>query len=394
MSDHPLHRSYGVWGNAYGLVCLIVVMLLVCASGSAWATSLRASGALTPAASNEAVESAAAEVELPDTSQAETPPPHVLAGRVIYPGPDGGLLPVPDARVGLFRCLHDQHDPVLVDFVGTGEEGGFRFRDVPEGHYLLSVTAPEFLPQMKHTRVHPEAPSSYEFVLRPIPPAEFGAVAGQVFGVDPSGEEIPLPGAQVTLFVGELPVRETGTHADGDYELGRLLPGEYRLRAQARGHEPAESTIAIQVDEVTECSFRLTPAPPPEPGALAGQVLGMGPDGELVVPHAVVVLFDGPRPVGAAVADEEGSYAFDELRPGRYHLAVLARGYLPAGAVVDVFPGELTEQDFLLDPLGPPPQACCFDDGTCEMLPARVCVEAGGEPQGEGVMCAPDLCGE
>ena len=394
MSDHPLQRSYGIRGNGHGLVCLTVVLLFACSAGLALGTPLRATGAPAPAASNEAVASETARTELPDSAAPNSPRPHVLAGRVLYLDADGELLPVPDARVGLFRCLHHQHYPVLIDLSGTGAAGDFHFCNVPGGEYLLSVAAPDFLPQIKHAQVHPSAPAAYEFILRPLPLAEFGAVEGQVLGITAGGEELPLPGAQVTLFVGELPVRQTSAREDGSYRIGRLLPGEYGLEAHARCYAPAETAITIEVGVVTEHDFQLAPAPPPEPGAIAGQVLGTGPDGEIVVPHAVVVLLDGPRPLGATVPDEEGFYEFDELRPGRYHLAVFARGFLPAGAGVWVESGVVTEQDFLLDPLGPPPQACCLDDGVCEMLPPAGCEKVGGEPQGEGVRCTPGLCGE
>lgn len=392
MSDHPLHRFCGVRSSGYPIVCVTAVLLLVATAGPAFGTPTRSTGSRAPTDSNQAVNSEAAPAEMPDLLDPDCPPPHVLAGRVIYPGPDGELLPVPDARVSLFRCLHHHHDPVLIDFVGTGDEGGFHFEDVPGGHYLMSAAAPGFLPQIKQARVHPAAPSAYRFILRPVPQAEFGAVEGQVLGVTPSGEEVPLPGAQVTLFVGELPVRETSAREDGSYALGRLLPGEYRLGARAHGFMPAETMIAIEVDEVTAHTFLLEPAPPPAPGAIVGQVLGIGPDGEIVPPYAVVVLFAGPRPVAAAVANEEGFYEFDELRPERYHLVAFARGFIPDGAMVEVAPGEVTQQDFLLDPLGPLPEACCLDDSGCEMLPAPVCEEIGGGPQGSGISCTPDLC--
>ena len=37
-------------------------------------------------------------------------------------------------------------------------------------------------------------------------------------------------------------------------------------------------------------------------------------------------------------------------------------------------------------------QACCFDDGNCQVLPADACVAQGGFPQGEGTSCEPNVC--
>ncbi|MFB3908618.1 MAG: PPC domain-containing protein [Candidatus Eisenbacteria bacterium] len=40
----------------------------------------------------------------------------------------------------------------------------------------------------------------------------------------------------------------------------------------------------------------------------------------------------------------------------------------------------------------PPAQACCFVDGSCQMLTAEVCLEMSGTPQGEGSVCEPNPC--
>ena len=40
----------------------------------------------------------------------------------------------------------------------------------------------------------------------------------------------------------------------------------------------------------------------------------------------------------------------------------------------------------------PPPEACCFIDGHCEMHPPDACRQIGGAPQGTGTTCDPNPC--
>ncbi len=64
---------------------------------------------------------------------------------------------------------------------------------------------------------------------------------------------------------------------------------------------------------------------------------------------------------------------------GRYYIILDAYGTDTGGAWT---------LDYSIDcPTPPTEEACCFDDGTCQMLLANRCTEAGGEPMGEGTTC-------
>jgi len=54
----------------------------------------------------------------------------------------------------------------------------------------------------------------------------------------------------------------------------------------------------------------------------------------------------------------------------------------------------LAGQDCDPNPCEQPPAtgACCYTDGTCQVLTEAECVQAGGEYQGDGVACTDDLC--
>ncbi|MFG0292747.1 MAG: hypothetical protein ACF8MJ_06285 [Phycisphaerales bacterium JB050] len=72
------------------------------------------------------------------------------------------------------------------------------------------------------------------------------------------------------------------------------------------------------------------------------------------------------------------------LAPGTYYLFVSTQTFegVPANAP---YVAELLCVE-------PEPQACCFGDGSCQMLLAPDCSAEGGIPQGEGVTCADSPC--
>lgn len=64
--------------------------------------------------------------------------------------------------------------------------------------------------------------------------------------------------------------------------------------------------------------------------------------------------------------------------------------------ILDVYgtnTGGLWTMDYsIFCPTPPEPEACCFNDGSCQMLLAADCVAQGGEPMGEGTNCDTVVC--
>jgi hypothetical protein len=94
-------------------------------------------------------------------------------------------------------------------------------------------------------------------------------------------------------------------------------------------------------------------------GAVMGNVAGPGLDGALrPIGGAWVRLVgsrnDDPNTTPQILAEtrtaDDGAYVLAEIPPGRYLVAVSAEGYVRAEARVVVFPGERSEQDFILRP--------------------------------------------
>jgi hypothetical protein len=68
------------------------------------------------------------------------------------------------------------------------------------------------------------------------------------------------------------------------------------------------------------------------------------------------------------------------LNPGMYYI------------MIDTWPSPTCTDFTMTISACPQPAACCFSDGSCQMLLATACVTAGGIFQGEGTTCDPNPC--
>ncbi|MBK9168254.1 MAG: carboxypeptidase regulatory-like domain-containing protein [Bryobacterales bacterium] len=121
-----------------------------------------------------------------------------------------------------------------------------------------------------------------------------------------------------------------------EFQVDRLAPARYALSASGMGKScfTPEGAVADLSKSAGPVAVRLVPA-----GAIAGRASG-----------SAVLLFGGAgEPARVAYPDAEARFAFDELRPGRYRVAVQADPAKPAGEPfpVTVTPGEPVEVDLM-----------------------------------------------
>lgn len=184
--------------------------------------------------------------------------------------------------------------------------------------------------------------------------ADSTAAPGRTTGTAPPGPGIngqvrdgadqPLARAAVTLI--DLGGRQLGhaeTAGDGSFSLFAPKPGSYVLIGSAGSRQPQAATVVVG-DEPVRFDLSLKGA-----AGLRGEVR----DSEAGTPvsGALVVATD-PRGevVASAVADHTGGFAFRELVPGSYTLAVSADGHRPAALQADVGSGEPTFHEARLAP--------------------------------------------
>jgi EmrB/QacA subfamily drug resistance transporter len=159
------------------------------------------------------------------------------------------------------------------------------------------------------------------------------AVGPGIRGQVQDGMGRPVPQAVVTLIdVGGRQLGRTTTAADGAYALATTGPGTYVLIGSAGARQPQAATVVV-ADEPVRYDLTLSGA-----AGLSGEV--REEKGNDVVPGALVVVTDlRGEVVASGTVGQGGGFAFGELVPGSYTLAVSAEGHRPTALQAEVAPG-------------------------------------------------------
>ncbi|MFE6737479.1 MFS transporter [Streptomyces tubercidicus] len=158
-----------------------------------------------------------------------------------------------------------------------------------------------------------------------------GTPAGpSVHGFVRNGEGNPVPHSAVTLIsLGGRQLGRAVAQANGSYALDAPGAGSYVLIAAADGHQPQASTVVI--GEAPHAYDILLSGTSGLGGQVRSAATGAPVDGAMVVVTDVrgEVLATGKT--GA-----EGHFAFDELAPGTFTVAVNAPNHRPAALPVEI----------------------------------------------------------
>ncbi|MGW1375674.1 MFS transporter [Streptomyces sp. NPDC002446] len=151
-----------------------------------------------------------------------------------------------------------------------------------------------------------------------------------VHGFVRNAEGSPVPRSAVTLI--SLSGRQLGravAQANGSYVLNAPGAGSYVLIAAADGHQPQASTVVVG-DQPYAYDILLSGT-----SGLAGQVRSAA-TGEPVDGAMVVVTDVRGEVLATGKTGAEGYFAFDELAPGTFTVAVNAPDHRPAALPVEV----------------------------------------------------------
>ncbi|WP_129297963.1 MFS transporter [Streptomyces lydicus] len=174
-------------------------------------------------------------------------------------------------------------------------------------------------------------------VLATAPSGSADRVAGTsgpvIRGTVRDGDGRPVAQAAVTLIsVGGRQLGRTSTAADGGYALPTTGAGTYVLIGSAGARRPQAVTVVVGGEPV---AFDLTLS---GAAGLCGEV--REEKGDDPVPGALVVATDvRGEVVASGVAGQDGGFAFGELTPGSYTLAVSAEQHRPSALQVEVTSG-------------------------------------------------------
>ncbi|MFC9229545.1 MFS transporter [Streptomyces decoyicus] len=151
-----------------------------------------------------------------------------------------------------------------------------------------------------------------------------------IHGFVRNAEGSPVPRSAVTLI--SLSGRQLGravAQANGSYALDAPGAGSYVLIAAADGHQPQASTVVVG-DQPYGYDILLSGT-----SGLGGQVRSAA-TGEPVDGAMVVVTDVRGEVLATGMTGAEGHFAFDELAPGTFTVAVNAANHRPAALPVEI----------------------------------------------------------
>ncbi|EGD56168.1 major facilitator superfamily permease [Gordonia neofelifaecis NRRL B-59395] len=223
------------------------------------------------------------------------------------------------------------HEGRQVAVAPARPDGTFTAEVPVEGQYVLVTSAVGYAPSA--VTITTTGESVEATVTLAAHAALNGVVRSTVDGA-------PVVGAVVTATAsGGQVVATAVAGSGGEWQLRGVAEGSYTIVVTAVGFEATATTIAHEASSQRPVVLELTSAV-----TLTGRVTD-GRGG--VVAHSQVALLDGAGAMAASVfTDETGHYAFSDLTPGDY--TVLASGYAPVAATVDVRAGRFVNHEFVL----------------------------------------------
>jgi len=232
-----------------------------------------------------------------------------------------------------------QREPAAEERLETDDEGGYIIHHLPDGAYVLALSAEDTVPATREVIV--EAGRTTEGVdFRLGPGVTLSGTVSDANGKPVGEAEVDLE--PVADLFGKRPFAYTDI--EGRFRIEHLAPGSYDFVAAAHGTVPtAHGQITLETDGSTRLDIRLA-----KPAAIRGRVIA--DDGTPVAGAHVEcdpVLHD-PGPVmridpmltmeiePRAVTDRKGAYAVEELTVGRFWLRAEAEGYKSARTEVAI----------------------------------------------------------
>jgi len=82
----------------------------------------------------------------------------------------------------------------------------------------------------------------------------YGSIYGSV--VDKSGAGVPNASISITELTKNIQAK-TETNESGNYRLGQLIPGTYRVEVEAKGFRKSVTDTEVRVDQAARADFAL-----------------------------------------------------------------------------------------------------------------------------------------
>lgn len=205
----------------------------------------------------------------------------------------------------------------------TSDDGSFRFDELPTGTYGLTVRANGYrLEKLADLSVGPESA-----VHRKVPLRSEEGIFGRVYG--PSGD--PERGAFVRVVSNDGKTKWLRSNGSGGFRWGKADSGVWSVEAVSP-HYTSSGEVTARPGEAVELHLG-------RGGRIRGKIVdasGAPVTGAVVGVGALMV--DGPQPYGnraidrKRVSNEDGTFEYGPLRPGKYDLRARKKNLAPASS--------------------------------------------------------------
>lgn len=245
--------------------------------------------------------------------------------------------------------------PDLPREVLTDENGEYGFRNVPVGSYKVAAAKAGFVQQSKSAVVQTSLTTEVNFLLAAAPAVDYGQLTGRVVDAATSA---PLVEAwicvqvQLTDALAAAPIRIIEyTNAAGYFMIDRVPVGTCTVFAAKRGYMPANKSVTIVKDQLTQVSFGLQKIV--NPGVIEGNVKDASSGTPLAGIHVVVPLIDQLHVANAqtalhAITNTSGYYRIEGVPAGLRKAVAYGLEYIPLTESTTVTTGRVSQLDFLL----------------------------------------------
>lgn len=157
---------------------------------------------------------------------------------------------------------------VSIENIGTSiadQKGNYTIIDIPVGPQLVITTLTGFTPKSTNVDIQ-QGENNLDVTFEEEVQLK-GQLRGTVEGISADGKQIPLQGADVMMFSKKIisdiiiPLYSTVTDIKGNYDIGDIVPREYRVEASYRGYIADQELITIEGGSDNRIDFILQPTP-------------------------------------------------------------------------------------------------------------------------------------
>jgi 5-hydroxyisourate hydrolase-like protein (transthyretin family) len=276
-------------------------------------------------------------------------------------------VPVAGARVrvtvlGDLSTLAGQTPGVVYGETVTDAQGHYEIDAIPAGPRQVVATLDGYRPTQRGVYIEPNANTTANLLLLPIPVRAKGALSGTAYD---SATSAPLAGVEVSLqprgkqihTLSQAPneALRAVTGDDGAYAFASLAVGTYDVRFAKSGYRPARKTAAITAEATTVCDASLSPRIQPQLGWVTGHVVSTTSNSLPLAGVVIHAMPDSaaqlkPHSVPDAVTDTQGAYQL-ALPEGTYRVVAVKAGFNTGLQSATVTANAATVADFALTPI-------------------------------------------